>query len=336
MARVLPRLLQRRPAGCIEEALPAVASGGHAQRMDGRTGPARRVALHFDWRRRRRCFDVKPSGCVPACTTPRSRPGCTSPAPGRRSSCGARPLLFRVVDACVPLLEDGADIDELVEAIGAAGPGRSSPTWSGPSTPEGCVLRLDQLMVPEPERAERQRFPEALAYLETFRDDPYADFRRIRTARVLLAGPPDALGPAARGLVRAGVGEVLVATAEPDRMAGPGGARTPRSGLLVREGRLLDAGRPSRPNAAVVFTEDSFPGDAIERLPARCLASRCAWARTWRSSGPPSCRATHRKGPKGCGPAPPTGAGGTATTCSSGRAAICWPVPSRARSPSTP
>jgi hypothetical protein len=49
MARILPRLLERRPAGYVEEALPAVASGGHAlewmiemRRLKGRPG--------FDWR----------------------------------------------------------------------------------------------------------------------------------------------------------------------------------------------------------------------------------------------------------------------------------------------
>jgi hypothetical protein len=31
MTRVLPRLLERRPAGCLEEALPGLAGGGHAR-----------------------------------------------------------------------------------------------------------------------------------------------------------------------------------------------------------------------------------------------------------------------------------------------------------------
>ena len=48
MTRVLPRLLERRPGGCVEEALPGLADGGHAQEwMVEMARPAR--ADGFDW-----------------------------------------------------------------------------------------------------------------------------------------------------------------------------------------------------------------------------------------------------------------------------------------------
>jgi hypothetical protein len=48
MTRVLPRLMERRPPGCIEEALPTAATGGHAcEWMVELVRPAGQ--LHFDW-----------------------------------------------------------------------------------------------------------------------------------------------------------------------------------------------------------------------------------------------------------------------------------------------
>jgi hypothetical protein len=48
MTRVLPRLMERRPPGCIEEALPTAATGGHAcEWMVELARPAGQ--LHFDW-----------------------------------------------------------------------------------------------------------------------------------------------------------------------------------------------------------------------------------------------------------------------------------------------
>jgi hypothetical protein len=181
-------------------------------------------------------------------------------------------VLFRVVDTCLPLLEDGTDIDELVEVLGAPSARPLVEHLVNTLDSRGLVLRLDQLLVAEPSDAERGRFPEALAYLETFRDQPYADFRRVRKARVILAGPPEALGPAARGLVRAGVGQVIVATPEPERLAGLA-SRHPEVRLLVHEGDGIPAMVAARmPHAAVIFSDDSFPADTIQRLPASCLA----------------------------------------------------------------
>jgi hypothetical protein len=127
-------------------------------------------------------------------------------------------VLFRVVDICLPLLEDGTDVDDLVAAVGTPAARRLITSLIGTLDARGLVLHLDQLLGPEPSDNERERFREALAYLETHRDDPYADFRRLQGARVLLSGPAEALGPAARGLIRAGVGHVMVATPEPVRL----------------------------------------------------------------------------------------------------------------------
>jgi hypothetical protein len=184
---------------------------------------------------------------------------------------GGPEILFRVVDICVPLLEEGTDVDELVEAIGAA---RSRPIVRhlvDTLDTRGLVLHLDQMAVAEPSAEERSRFPEALAYLETHRDHPYADFRRIRKARVLVAGPAEALGPAVRGLLRAGVGQVQVATSEPARLA--------RLAARHREVRLLLCPVDSvplpvagnLPDAAVIFAQDAFPIDLIRRLPGACV-----------------------------------------------------------------
>ncbi|MDQ1393665.1 MAG: hypothetical protein QOF30_2642 [Acidimicrobiaceae bacterium] len=181
-------------------------------------------------------------------------------------------VLFRVVDTCVPLLEDGTTVDQLVEVIGVASCRPLVDHLVSTLDSRGLLLRLDQLVVAEPSAAERQRFPEALAYLETFRDQPYADFRRVRKARVIMAGPADALGPAARGLVRAGVGQVIVATPEPDRLAGLA-SRHPEVRLLVHEGDAVPTllAGPT-PDAAVIFSHDSFPTDTLQRLPASCIA----------------------------------------------------------------
>ncbi len=180
--------------------------------------------------------------------------------------------LFGVVDTCVPLLEDGAGIDELVDAIGSE---RARPLVSHliqTLTERHLVLLVDQLAVPEPSDGQRERFAETLAYLETFRDDPYRDFLRVRQARVLLSGPAEALGTAARGLVRAGVGQVLIATTEPGRLRGLA-SRHPEVRLLeCPDDQVATLARASRLDAAVIFTEDNFPTEAIGDLPAACLA----------------------------------------------------------------
>jgi hypothetical protein len=181
-------------------------------------------------------------------------------------------VLFRVVDTCVPLMEDGTDIDQLVAAIGSPSARPLISHLVDTLDSRGLVLHLDQLLVGEPSAEDRQRFPETLAYLESYSDDPYADFRRIRRSRVLLCGPAEALGPAARGLVRAGIGHLVLATPQPHRLA-PMAARYPQIALLLHLGEgipTLLAGR--LPQVAVIFTEDAFPTEAIGQLPPSCAS----------------------------------------------------------------
>jgi len=181
-------------------------------------------------------------------------------------------VLFRVVDTCLPLLEDGTDVDDLVAAVGSPAARRLITSLVGTLDSRGLVLHLDQLLGPEPSDTERHRFRESLAYLETHRDDPYADFCHLRTARVLLSGPAEALGPAARGLLRAGIGHVMVATPEPHRLNALA-SRHPEVQLLLCHSEAIPTLMAGRlPDVAVIFTEDTFPADAIQRLPAACLA----------------------------------------------------------------
>ncbi|EHM28177.1 hypothetical protein SPW_3428 [Streptomyces sp. W007] len=124
-------------------------------------------------------------------------------------------LLYRVADICVPLLEAGTTEDELVTALGSE---RARPVVRrivDELRARGLLLDLDALTVPEPSAEIRARYPEALAHLETECADPYAVFQRLRTTEVLLCGPADAVLPAARGLHRAGVTGLTLATPDP-------------------------------------------------------------------------------------------------------------------------
>ncbi|MEU3470083.1 hypothetical protein ABZ716_19505 [Streptomyces sp. NPDC006687] len=118
--------------------------------------------------------------------------------------------LFRVADVCVPLLEDGADEDSLVAALGNEAARPVVATLLNTFSRQGLLLDLDSLSVPEPDAATRERYRDVLADLETLHEDPYAAFARLRTATVLLAGPSTALLPAARGLARTGLGRLLL------------------------------------------------------------------------------------------------------------------------------
>ncbi|MFE3387094.1 hypothetical protein [Streptomyces anulatus] len=128
-------------------------------------------------------------------------------------------LLYRVADTCVPLLEAGTTEDALVTALGSE---RARPVVRrivDELRGRGLLLDLDALTVPEPSAEIRARYPEALAHLETECADPYAVFQRLRTTEVLLCGPADAVLPAARGLHRAGVTGLTLATPDPDAAA---------------------------------------------------------------------------------------------------------------------
>ncbi|MEU4028842.1 hypothetical protein [Streptomyces anulatus] len=123
-------------------------------------------------------------------------------------------LLYRVADTCVPLLEAGTTEDELVTALGSE---RARPVVRrivDELRARDLLLDLGALTVPEPSAEIRARYPEALAHLETECADPYAVFQRLRTTEVLLCGPADAVLPAARGLHRAGVTGLTLATTD--------------------------------------------------------------------------------------------------------------------------
>ena len=182
------------------------------------------------------------------------------------------PVLFRVVDICVPRLEDGADRDSLVAALGSAAAGPLVDHLLKTFDARDLLLRCDELHGGEPDAAERDRFPEALAYLETHLAQPYEGFRRIRASKVLVAGPHEALGPATRGLLRAGVGALVAATPEPPRMAALA-YRHPEIGVVRwAEGEPLPtADEPGGRAAAIVCSGDQFPEVALAGLPRRCL-----------------------------------------------------------------
>ncbi|MFD6888632.1 hypothetical protein [Streptomyces sp. NPDC059957] len=118
-------------------------------------------------------------------------------------------LLYAVTEGCMPLLESGATEDELVAAIGTEKSRPAVRHLIAKMREGGMLLDPALFTVPAPGTELRERFPEALARLESALDDPYAAFARLRAARVLLAGPPEATGPAARGLRRAGAYEVI-------------------------------------------------------------------------------------------------------------------------------
>ncbi|MFH7597060.1 hypothetical protein WDV06_18445 [Streptomyces racemochromogenes] len=119
--------------------------------------------------------------------------------------------LFRVADVCVPLLEDGADEDSLVAALGNEAARPVVATLLNTFSRQGLLLDLDALSVPEPDAETRERYRHVLADLETLHEDPYAAFARLRAATVLVSGPAASVLPAARGLARTGVGRLVLA-----------------------------------------------------------------------------------------------------------------------------
>lgn len=123
--------------------------------------------------------------------------------------------LYQVFDDLIPLLEDGATEAEAACALSEVAGPRLVRQVIAALRERNLLLDLDRLSEPEPDAATRRRHAGALADLETDSDDPYAAFSRLRAARVLLAGPPTAVLPAARGLLRAGVARLLLALPEP-------------------------------------------------------------------------------------------------------------------------
>jgi hypothetical protein len=182
-------------------------------------------------------------------------------------------VLFRVVDFCLPRIEDGTDLDELLAAVGNPAARPLVTHLVTTLDRRGLVLHLDGLLVAEPEAGERERFPETLDYLETYREQPYRDFAAIRAAHMLLAGPAVALGPAARGLLRAGVGQLLVATPDPDHFRALASRHPEVRVVPWRQGAGITGLLQSfDPQAAVLLTEDEFPAEAVAQLPPGCRA----------------------------------------------------------------
>lgn len=152
-----------------------------------------------------------------------------APVPGGVYFSGARTQfvlrgwdrLFKVADVCVPLLERGTTEDDLVAALGTE---RARPVvrhLTNGLRDHGMLLDEDVLRGDRTSAADRDRYAGTLAYLESVSADPYAAFAAVRAARVVLSGPADAIRPAARGLSRAGVGQVLVRdTGDPEACEG--------------------------------------------------------------------------------------------------------------------
>ncbi|MGH9126021.1 MAG: hypothetical protein ACRDZ8_15040 [Acidimicrobiales bacterium] len=179
--------------------------------------------------------------------------------------------LFPVVDSCVPLLEDGSDLDGLVAAVGVEAARSLIGRLLGTFDDRGLLIHLDRLSRPEPPPEERDRFPETLAYLEAHCDDPYAAFHRVRTAHALLIGPAKALAPAVRGLLRAGVRQVIAACDRPEHLARLA-ARHPQLRLLpLPLGGLPAPQSEPLPDVVVVVSHDEFPSDLVGQLPDSCL-----------------------------------------------------------------
>lgn len=177
-------------------------------------------------------------------------------------------LLYRVADTCVPLLEAGTTEDELVTALGSE---RARPVVRrivDELRARDLLLDLDALTVPEPSAEIRARYPEALAHLETECADPYAVFQRLRTTEVLLYGPADAVLPAARGLHRAGITGLTLATPDFEAAA----ATTSRLGLrllpLSDSASLPDPGDLPVPPDAALYCPGADDGVTPEALTA--------------------------------------------------------------------
>ncbi|MCX4834195.1 hypothetical protein OG785_04885 [Streptomyces sp. NBC_00006] len=140
-----------------------------------------------------------------------------APVPGGVYFSGARTQfvlkgwdhLFKLADICVPLLERGTTEDDLVAALGTE---RARPVvrhLTGGLRDHGMLLDEDVLRGDRTSTADRDRYAGTLAYVESVCADPYTAFAAIRAAHVVLIGPATAVRPAARGLDRAGVGQVL-------------------------------------------------------------------------------------------------------------------------------
>ncbi|MFJ2785676.1 MULTISPECIES: hypothetical protein [unclassified Streptomyces] len=168
-----------------------------------------------------------------------------APVPGGVYFSGARAqfvlrgseVLHAVAQGCVPLLENGTDEDALVAGIGTERARPAVRLLVDRLRENGLLLDPAAHTAPEPSPEVRRAHAESLARLEGLLDDPYGAFARLRAATVLVTGPETAVGPAARGLRRAGIGTVLTAP-DPDR--------TPDAVLDIREDAPAPGARGTR------------------------------------------------------------------------------------------
>ncbi|MFJ8209879.1 hypothetical protein [Streptomyces sp. NPDC096033] len=177
--------------------------------------------------------------------------------------------LFRVADVCVPLLEDGADEDSLVVALGSEAARPVVTTLLNTFSRQGLLLDLDALSVPEPDAGTRERFRDVLADLETLHEDPYAAFARLRAATVLVSGPAASVLPAARGLARTGAGRLLLAVPAEETAAAADTAARLGAELLVLDAESGPAATAPVPaDVAIVCAPGELLGAELARVAA--------------------------------------------------------------------
>ncbi|GAA5152541.1 hypothetical protein GCM10023340_33040 [Nocardioides marinquilinus] len=118
-------------------------------------------------------------------------------------------VLALALDTIAPALHRGASETELAELLGGE-PAR--PLVRAVLTQllaHDLLLDLDTLSLPPPSDAVRGRHAEALAHLESVDPDPYATFARLQSTTVRVHGAGAPMDAVRRGLLRAGVGDVV-------------------------------------------------------------------------------------------------------------------------------
>lgn len=219
--------------------------------------------------------------------------------------------LYQLLDELVPLLEDGSTEDEAAAALRATAVPRLTRQVIRAMENKGLFLDLSALSEPEPDADTRRRYAGALADLEAASDDPYAAFRRLRASRVLLTGPPTAVLPAARGLLRAGVTRLLLAVPEP-AAARPLAERAPGTAVIaLADGKIatevgdVAAAMYAAPDADLLDLQRAELSDGRPTVPvltsgplavvgpavltavdAAAWPTLCARARRWQADGP--------------------------------------------------
>jgi hypothetical protein len=177
--------------------------------------------------------------------------------------------LYQVLDELIPLLEDGTTQVGAVAALEGTGSPRMVTQVLSALRAKGLFLDIDGFSAPLPDPGTRKRYAGALTDLETDSDDPYAAFARVRAARVLVAGPATAVLPAARGLLRAGVGNLVLAVPEPEQVRALADRNPEMSTAELRDGKIASgAGEVS----AAVYASDDVALLDVQRaeLPDGC------------------------------------------------------------------